>query len=104
MKVAEDQATLHHVPLGDTVTQHQKKKEKNLLSVLLKIRVAAGFPVYSEAPFTGFSVTALLGNLQSNLLLACWTVLFLSLPAYCHLVGGQVHLRASQEPHGLCWD
>lgn len=28
MKVAEDQATLHHVPLGDTVAQHQKKKEK----------------------------------------------------------------------------
>lgn len=95
---------LSHVPLGDTVAQHQKKKEKKkTLSILLKIRVAAGSPVYSEAPFTDFSVTALLGNLQSNLLLACWTERFLGLPAYCHLVGGQVHLRASQDPHGLCW-
>lgn len=99
MKVAGNQAILRHVPLGDTVAQQQKKKEKMLL-ILLKIRVAAGFPVYSEAPFTGFSVTALLGNLQSNLLLACWTVHFLGLPAYCHLVGGQVHLRASQSPTG----
>lgn len=90
---------LSHVPLGDTVAQHQKKRKKNL-SILLKIRVAAGFPVYSETPFTDFSVTALLGNLQSNLLLACWTERFLGLPAYCHLVGGQVHLRASQEPMG----
>lgn len=84
-----------------SVTQSlSTRRKKKPLSILLKIRVAVGFPVYSEVPFTGFSVTALLGNLQSNLLLACWTVHFLGFPAYCHLVGGQVHLRASQEPTG----
>lgn len=71
-----------------------------MLLILLKIRVAAGFPVYSEASFTGFSVTALLGNLQSNLLLACWTVRFLRLPTYCHLVGDRCTSGLSRSPMG----
>lgn len=82
-----------------TLSLSARGEEKRLISELLKIRVAAGLPVCFEVPSTGFWVTALLGNLQSNLFLVCW-MLLLSLPAYCRL--GQVHLRASQEQHCVC--
>lgn len=34
MKVAGNQAILRHVPLGDTVAQQQKKKEKNVTNII----------------------------------------------------------------------